>query len=191
MSDTRDRMLDAAASLIRRQGFEASSLSDILEASDAPRGSLYHHFPGGKDELILEATRRSVERLTRILEDVMEASGDPVEGMRAYIDGAAEELRRSDFGLGCPVASVVLDAPGAGTPLAELCREAVDGWERIYATHLIRAGLTEKRARSLATMIVATVEGAILLARARRDTGALDVAKCELCETIERALEGS
>lgn len=188
MSDTRDRMLDATESLIRQRGFAASSLSDILEAADAPRGSLYHHFPGGKDELVLEATRRSVDRLTRILEEVMEASGDPVAGMRAYVAGAARELRASAFGLGCPVASVVLDHPAADSPLAELCREALETWEAIYARHLEAAGLAREAARELATVIVASVEGAIIMARARRDTGPLEVVEERLAGAIGAAL---
>lgn len=188
MGGTRRRMLDAAAALIRERGYAASSLNDILEASDAPRGSLYHHFPGGKDELVLEATRQSVERLTAILESALAESGDPAAGLRAYLDGAAAELRASDYGLGCPVASVVLDNPTPGTPLAELCRDAFDTWTRTYATHLAAAGLTVERSETLATLIMSAVEGAILLARARRDTTPLDEVGAELTRSIETAV---
>jgi len=190
MSDTRDRMLEATASLIRRRGHEASSLSQILEAADAPRGSLYHHFPGGKDQLVLEATRASVDWLTDLLAQALAASADTTVGFRAYVDGAVEELRRSDYGLGCPVASVVLDNPATGSPLAELCREAVETWERMYADHLEAAGLDRERAGALASLMISAVEGAILVARARRTTEPLIVARDELSRLIESALAG-
>lgn len=188
MGETRERMLAAAEGLIRRRGYAASSLSDILAASDAPRGSLYHHFPGGKGELVVEATRRAVARLTVLLEAALGETGDPAAGLRAYLAGAAAELRASDYGLGCPVASVVLDGPAPGTALAELCEEAFDTWTRAYRGALEDAGLGADRAGSLATLIMASVEGAILLARARRDTAPLDVVGGELTRAIEAAL---
>lgn len=187
MGETRERMLTAAEALIRQRGYAASSLSDILEASAAPRGSLYHHFPGGKDELVLEATRRAVARLTGLLEAALAESGDPAVGLQAYLDGAAAELRASDYGLGCPVASVVLDSPDPGSALAELCQQAFDTWTRSYAGALEAAGLPPGRAGSLATLIMASVEGAILLARARRDTRPLAVVGEELTRAIEAA----
>lgn len=189
MAETRERMLDAAGALIRERGYAAASLSDILEASEAPRGSLYHHFPGGKDELVLEATRRSVDRLTSILDAALAGSADPAVGVRAYVEGAAAELEASEYGLGCPVASVVLDSPAPSSSLAELCQDAFETWTERYAAHLAATGLTEERAVSLATLIMSSVEGAILLARARRDTGPLEVVAGELTRAIHGAVQ--
>lgn len=188
MADTRERMLETASRELRRHGYEASSLKDILEASDAPRGSLYHHFPGGKDQLVYEATRRSVERITRALEETMAATKDPVAGVRAYVEAAAAELRRSDYAFGCPVAPVVLDDPPPDSSLAELCRATFDAWKETYAAHLTEAGVDPARVDSLAIMLVAAVEGGLLLARAHRDTGPLDAVADELAASMEAAL---
>lgn len=171
--DTRDRMISATSQLIRRHGYKGSSLNEVLTASDAPRGSLYHHFPGGKEQLVLEATRQGIERVTGALEQVMESSGDPRAGVRAYIEAIAAELLRTDYGFGCPVAPVVLDDPRRGSELAELCRDTFARWEEIYTRHLRLAGVAPVRAASLATTIIAAVEGAILMARAACDTAAL------------------
>lgn len=186
-SDTRDRMLQATSELVLRHGYKASSLNDVLEAASAPRGSLYHHFPGGKEQLVLEATRRGVERVTDALEVTMAASG-PIAGVRAYIDAIATELRGSDYGFGCPIAPVILDDPGADSELAELCRDTLRRWREIYAYHLEAAGADPSRSISLAIMIIAAVEGAILMARAERDATALDVVADDLAALIEGAL---
>lgn len=187
MADTRRRMVEATAALVRQRGYAGTSLSDILEASGAPRGSLYHHFPGGKDELVLEATRSGVGRLTRALDAAMAAADEPADGFSAYLDAAAAELAASDFALGCPVASVVLDDPAPDSALAAACTAAFEAWERIYARRLVDAGVPPERADELATLLVAGVEGALLLARARRDTEPLRSVKRELERAVRAA----
>lgn len=187
-TDTRERMVETAAALIARRGVEANSIGDILAASGAPRGSLYHHFPGGKGELVLEATRLAVGRITAAIEQVMAESRDPIAGVRGYLTAAGEELRDSDWTIGCPVAPVVLDDPEAGTPLADLCRDTFASWEQIFATHLEAAGLESVRAASLATVIVAAGEGALLMARTRRSLAPLDAVAEELAQLLGSAL---
>lgn len=184
---TRERMLDATAALLHRHGFHGASLNRILAESGAPRGSLYHHFPGGKEQLVLEATRRGVEQVTRALEEIM-TTGDPVASVRAFITAAAEELRLSGYVFGCPIAPIVLDLSGKPSPLAEVCREAVADWQRILREGLAAAGVATDRAASLAVTVVAAVEGALILARAERDTAPLDNIAQELAALIESAL---
>ncbi|MPZ98740.1 MAG: TetR family transcriptional regulator [Dehalococcoidia bacterium] len=188
-TDTRERMLETTARLVARQGYQGSSLGDILDACGAPRGSLYHHFPGGKAQLVLEATRLSVHRIDAAIEEILEASGDPVEAVRTYVGASAEELRESGYTFGCPVGPVVLDDPEADSPIAAFCRETFDGWERMFADHFAGSGIPAGRARSLATVIVASVEGALVMARARRDTTPLDAVAEELVRLIRGAIE--
>lgn len=186
-AETRDRMLDAATALLHRHGFHGTSLNGILAESGAPRGSLYYHFPGGKEELVLEATVRGVEQATAALEETMRG-GDPVAAVRSFIGVAGAELRDSGYVLGCPVAPIILDLAGEPSALVEVCRRAVVDWQRILREGLTAAGAVEGRAASLATTIVAAVEGALLLARAERDTAPLDTIALELGGLIESAL---
>lgn len=190
-SDTRERILAAAGRLIRRKGFRGTGLSEIIEESEAPRGSIYFHFPEGKEQIVREAMLAEVRRISEILISLTRESPGPVEAIRAYILGAAEELESSGFLFGCPVAPVILDLPEPDSSLADACREAVDEWCGIYTRSLEEAGVDEDRAASLATMAVASLEGGILLARARRDIGPLHRIADELEVLVRGALPSS
>jgi TetR/AcrR family transcriptional regulator, lmrAB and yxaGH operons repressor len=185
---TRERMLEATARLLHQRGYRGVSLNEILIESDAPRGSLYHHFPEGKDQLVQEAMLREVERIDRFLLDAFHEAADPVEGVRAYVGAAAEELRTSGFVLGCPVAPIILDSPEASSDLARACRKSIERWHQILRDRLRTAGLASHRAESLASLVVSAVEGALILARGRRDTAPLDAVQEELVALLSDAL---
>src|SRR5918997_215925 len=170
---TRDHMIETTASLVHRQGFHGTSLNEILLQSGAPRGSLYYHFPGGKEELVLEAARRGVANVTQLLKEVLTDSPDPADGVRAFVEAAAHMLRDSGFVFGCPVAPIILDSPESSA-LAEVCQEALEEWQQVFVEGLGSAGIEHGRAESLATMIVCGLEGGLVLARSRRDTKPLD-----------------
>jgi TetR/AcrR family transcriptional regulator, lmrAB and yxaGH operons repressor len=174
---------------VHQRGYRGVSLNDILTESDAPRGSLYHHFPKGKDQLVLAAMLREVERIDRFLLDAFHEAADPVEGVRAYVGAAAEELRSSGFVLGCPVAPVILDSPETSSDLARACQESLERWHQILRDRLRKAGLPSRRAESLAVLVVSSVEGALILARGRRDTAPLDRVQEELAAVVTDALK--
>src|SRR3954469_1568181 len=110
MSDTspRKRMIRSAALLIRERGVEATSFSDVLEHSGAPRGSIYHHFPGGKAQLVEEATRWAGDFIARAQIASLQ-DGDPVAAVDAAIARWRDVLGETDFAAGCPVAAVTVD----------------------------------------------------------------------------------
>jgi TetR/AcrR family transcriptional repressor of lmrAB and yxaGH operons len=188
--NTRERMIETTAGLVHRRGFHGTSLNEILEESDAPRGSLYYHFPGGKEELVLEATRQGVAMVTQVLKEVLTDSPDPADGVRAFIEAAANELRDSGYVFGCPVAPIVLDSPESSA-LAEVCQEALEEWHHVLVQGLGSAGIERGRAESLATMIVCGLEGGLILARARRDIAPLDAVAQELASMVRSALPRS
>jgi AcrR family transcriptional regulator len=188
--DTRERMIETTASLVHRRGFHGTSLNEILAESGAPRGSLYYHFPGGKEELVLEATRQGVAMVTQVLKEVLTDSRDPADGVRAFIEAAAHELRDSDYVFGCPVAPIVLDSPESSA-LAEVCQKALEEWQRVLVEGLGSAGIERGRAESLATVIVCGLEGGLILARARRDIAPLDAVAQELASMVRSALPRS
>jgi TetR/AcrR family transcriptional regulator, lmrAB and yxaGH operons repressor len=188
--DTRERMIETTAGLVHRRGFHGTSLNEILAESGAPRGSLYYHFPGGKEELVLEATRQGVARITQFLKEVFTEAPDAAEAVRAFIEAAAHELRDSGFVFGCPVAPIVLDSPESSV-LAETCREGLEEWQRVLVEGLGSEGIERGRAESLATMIVCGLEGGLILARARRDIAPLDAVAEELASMVQSALPRS
>jgi TetR/AcrR family transcriptional repressor of lmrAB and yxaGH operons len=188
--DTRERMIETTAALVHRRGFYGTSLNEILLESGAPRGSLYYHFPGGKEELVLEATRQGVAIVTQLLKEILTGSPDPADGVRAFVEAVAHELRDSGYVFGCPVVPIVLDSPESSA-LAEVCQEALEEWRCVLVQSLSSAGIEWGRAESLATMIVCAVEGGLMLARARRDIAPLGVVGEELASMVRSALPRS
>jgi TetR/AcrR family transcriptional repressor of lmrAB and yxaGH operons len=166
-------MLQSTAKLLQHRGYHGTSLSDILEASGAPRGSLYFHFPGGKDQIVLEATRASIDETTEWLRETLAETPSPATAVRQYLEAATGLLVESEYTFGCPVAPLILDA-NAGLPaLADLCRSAFETWTTLLEIAFTGAGMNPERAGSLALLVSATVEGGLLISRSYKLTGPL------------------
>ena len=131
--DTRTRMIETTARLLQHRGYYGTALSDILDASGAPRGSLYFHFPGGKDQLVVEATRATVDATTQALVGAINQAKNPAAAVRVYTEGAAELMRASDYTFGCPVAPVILDAEGGLKDLERALPADAPGLDRAAA----------------------------------------------------------
>lgn len=186
--DTRTRMIETTARLLQHRGYYGTSLNDILETSGAPRGSLYFHFPGGKDQLVLEATRAAVEEATHAMRESLAVAKTPAEGVRAFVEAAAGLMRRTDYTFGCPVAPVILDATGDLPELAEVCRKAFEDWVGMLQVAFASAGIPKARAHSLAILVESSIEGLLLIARAYRDCGPLMIVAAELERVVTEAL---
>ncbi|MGE0116491.1 MAG: TetR/AcrR family transcriptional regulator [Dongiaceae bacterium] len=186
--DTRVRLIETTARLLQHRGYHGTSLSDILEASGAPRGSLYFHFPGGKDQLAIEATRAAAEQATRELEEALARARSPAAGVRAYVEAAGRIMRETDYTFGCPVAPVILDAAGGVDELGELCRRTLETWTEMLRRAFAEAGVPARRARALALLVVSAIEGLLVIARAYRDCGPLTTVAMELEALVEAAL---
>jgi AcrR family transcriptional regulator len=169
-------MIRATVDLLRERGYSGTSLGDVLVRSGGPRGSIYHHFPGGKQELVTEALKRYAAGIRRRIAAVAE-TGTALEVVRALVGAMRDGLRASDYSVGCAIAGVVLDpAPELLPPAAE----ALAQWREVIVTALVRDGFAPVRARRLATLVLAAFEGAIILSRAQRDTSPLDAVEQEL-----------
>lgn len=165
---TRDRIIEAASALFMRQGLTASGLKQIAHASGAPIGSLYHFFPGGKDELAAETLRASGAAYQVLVEAVFDAQPDIVSGVRACFEGAAAALVQSDYTDACPIATVALEVASSDEGLRTVTADVFDGWMRAARRRLENAGITPSRAAELATTLIAALEGGFLLSRAAR-----------------------
>jgi AcrR family transcriptional regulator len=173
--DSREKMILAAQELLSERGYAGTSFGDVIERSGAPRGSIYHHFPGGKQQLVTEAVQRYAAGVLAAIAKADEA-GSSVDTVRVFVDVVRRGLRASDFRLGCAIAGVVLDATPSDVELLALTSAAFQGWRVRLAGAFRRDGATEAQARRLATLVVASVEGAMMLARAERDvTPVVDV----------------
>ncbi|ESZ07542.1 MULTISPECIES: TetR/AcrR family transcriptional regulator [unclassified Mesorhizobium] len=187
-NDTRTRILETTGLLLRQRGYHGTSLNDILGASGAPRGSLYFHFPGGKDQLVIEVTRNSVADVTKRLGEALAAESDPAVAVHHIYQSVGRMLEDNDFSLGCPIAPVVLDSPPDVPELAELCRSAFEQWIGLLRQAFVRAGVPERRAHALALLVESSLEGLMVIARATRDRGPVLVVADEVAALVEQAV---
>ncbi len=172
--DPRQRLISTAADLLRRRGLSSTSIRELSKCAKAPLGSTYHYFPGGKPQLIGEAVTHTGQHIGKLLAQALAAG--PVAGIEAFLANWRSILIESEFKAGCPVIAVAADdssGEGEGLPLAAAA-EALQNWERLIAQSLTGAGMAEADASATATLIIAAVEGAILLCRAAQSITPFD-----------------
>ncbi|SGJ45654.1 Conserved membrane protein of uncharacterised function [Mycobacterium tuberculosis] len=181
MQGPRERMVVSAALLIRERGAHATAISDVLQHSGAPRGSAYHYFPGGRTQLLCEAVDYAGEHVAAMIN---EAEGG-LELLDALIDKYRQQLLSTDFRAGCPIAAVSVEAGDEQdrermAPVIARAAAVFDRWSDLTAQRFIADGIPPDRAHELAVLATSTLEGAILLARVRRDLTPLDLVHRQL-----------
>ena len=185
---TRERIIQASSALFMERGYSASGLKQISAASDAPIGSLYHFFPGGKEELAAETLRTSGAAYQALVEAVFDDAPDIVTGVRECFAGAAEVLRATDYADACPIATVALEVASSDESLRLVTAGIFESWLDSATERLGRAGIEPARARELATVLVAALEGGFLLSRAAKDTTAMDAIGAAMVDLVSAAL---
>jgi AcrR family transcriptional regulator len=188
MNATRQRIVDTSAELLRRQGYTATGIKQIVAEAEAPFGSVYHHFPGGKEQLGAEAIRVSGALYEQLLPAVFDPAPDLPSGVRAFFTGAAEHVRETAYADACPIATVALEVSSSSEPMREACAEVFERWISAGSERFAAAGLTRHRARELALGMFSALEGAFILVRATRNTEALAVAGELTAQAVEAAL---
>src|SRR5436309_898577 len=163
---TKERILDTTAELFRRHGYTGTGLKQIVAEANAPFGSIYHHFPGGKEQLGGEVIRRSGRMYFELFELIMDNADDYVGGVGDFFAGAALTLEATDYADACPIATVALEVASTNEPLREATAEVFSSWVDGAAARGVAAGVEPERAREAAIFIIAALEGAFVLCRA-------------------------
>jgi AcrR family transcriptional regulator len=190
MRSPRERMVVSAALLIRERGAHATAISDVLEHSGAPRGSAYHYFPGGRTQLLCEAVDYAGEHVGAI---ITEAEGG-LELLDTLIDKYRRQLLDSDFRAGCPIAAVSVEAGEEQdqermAPVIERAAAVFDRWTELIAQRFLADGIPPDQAGELAVLATSAIEGALLLARVRRDLAPLDLVHRQLRNSLQAAVQ--
>jgi len=172
-ANTRERILRTAVGLFQRQGYHATGLNQVLADAKAPKGSLYFHFPRGKEQLAAAAVVTGGAELADELRVALADSAGPADGLAAVARILGSRLTESGFRAGSPVATVALDAAGDSEPIRAACARAYSSWGELLAGRLDAWGVPEQHRESLATTVIAALEGALLLARVKRDLAPL------------------
>ncbi|MCV7408243.1 TetR family transcriptional regulator [Mycobacterium florentinum] len=186
-SDSKDRMIVAARRLFREHGYFGTALSDVVAQSSAPRGSLYFHFPGGKEELATEvALAHSADAIAHI-NRAAGTTSTAAELIAAFLGRPRDEIMASDYREGCAVAPIVIESTPASAQLTDTARRGFQDVVATLAARLAEKGLPETRARQLALNAVTAMEGALILSRALRSPEPFDAAIAELTASADAA----
>jgi AcrR family transcriptional regulator len=185
-------MVRSAAQLIRLQGVSGTGLREIVAEAEAPRGSLQHYFPGGKEELVSEALRWmggvATRRVRRHLADL--PSRTPGALLAAVIEDWRVDLTREGFAAGCPLVAAAADGAASSAGLRDVLSQAFADWVEAIRGALVDLGLPVERASGLANLVVSALEGAIVLCRVRLELGPLDALEAELGPVLDAARPG-
>ena len=175
-----------AARLFHRQGYHGTGLAQVLAESGAPKGSFYFHFPGGKEQLAVEAVRASSATVEALITHAADRARDAPDVVRRAGRAIARWLEESNFEQGCAVATLAAEAAGTSTPIREACENAYDRWRALFAEAMCEGGVSAAPASELATMTVAAIEGATLIARTERRADALRTVTAILEEQVRQ-----
>jgi AcrR family transcriptional regulator len=187
-AETKDRIVQQSAELFRRQGFAGTGVKQIVAEASAPFGSLYHFFPGGKEQLGEEVIRWSGGIYGLLIDAFFKPGEDPVAATRDFFAAAAVSVRESDYADACPIATVALEVSSTNEPMRQACADVFNGWVEGAAERLVGCGLSRKRSRALALSMIASLEGAFVLSRALRSTEPIEVAGAAVTAEVREAM---
>jgi TetR/AcrR family transcriptional repressor of lmrAB and yxaGH operons len=176
MKTARDQIIETTCELLELQGYHATGLNQIIEESGSPRGSLYHYFPGGKEELAAESVRRVGQIVLERIRDNLGAVDDPAEAVETFVRRIAAAVEQSGFRAGGPITTVALETASSSERLREECQRIYAGWQAAFADKLVSSGIDEARAGRLAQVIIGSIEGGIILCRTQRSRTPLEAA---------------
>ena len=180
-SDARQRVVSAAAEMLARHGLNATSIRETAKRANAPFGSTYHHFPGGKHQVVVEAVRFAGKRVSDSLDQQLQAGA--AAGVGGFLRAWRDMLVQSGFRIGCPVMAAVEEpVEDIAEDVLQAAAQVLDDWIGRLAVSLEAQGRDRTSAISVATLIVASLEGAIVLCRAQRSIAAFD----QICEQLDR-----
>lgn len=184
---TKQRILDVTAEMFRRYGYTGTGLKQIVTNANAAFGSLYHFFPNGKEELGDAVIRRSGQMYQELVEAVLDAAPNPVQGVRDMFDGAAAVLRETDYADACPIATIALEVANSNETLRQATADVFESWLASGTERFAAAGIPRRKARELTMLVIELLEGAFLLSRATRTTQPMDVAGAAAVAAVRAA----
>lgn len=186
-SGTRARIQSAATVLFRRHGYAATGLKRIAAEADAPFGSIYHFFPGGKQQLAEDAIRTSGAEYGRMVLALLDSVSDPEESLVRAFEAAAGDLAAADYADACPIGTVALEVASSNDVLRVATAEVFEEWVGMATGWFGQWVDDPKAAQSLAYSLVMLLEGAFMLSRAARDPEPLRVAGRSMAALVRAA----
>jgi len=184
--ETRARLIETTADLITRQGYHATGLNQITQVSGTPMGSLYHHFKGGKDELVVAAMYANGDVIANALTLVFSSTTDLSTAIQATIDFLINQFETTKFQKGCPIATVALEEAANNDLIQAAAQSIYQSWRTQITTFLIQLGYDTEQAASIAFLTLTVIEGALIFSRAERSSAPLKQAASTLITLLQK-----
>lgn len=184
-SQSRQQIVKAAQILLRRQGYQGTGLAQIIEASGAPRGSVYFLFPGGKEQIAVEAVAASAAEVNLMIAAAFDSASSLTQWIHLMVEHLATPLQNTGYADGCPITTITLDSVPRSQPLTNAVRHAYDMWLATLARGLTLHAVPDAEARSVALFILTCLEGAMALCRAYKSTTALTEAESHILALLK------
>ncbi|MEH1125685.1 TetR/AcrR family transcriptional regulator [Micromonospora sp. CPCC 206061] len=181
---TRERIVRTASRLMQRQGYDGTGIKQISQEADATLGSVYHFFPGGKQELAVEAIRHGDQEFAAFLTQILNSVPDPAEAIESAANTLARDMRRTDWVDGCPVTATALGTSTRAPDIQHAAAEAFARWRALVEAKLREAGIDGPHAHDLAHTVISTLEGAELASQVSRNETPLRLAGTHLAQLI-------
>ena len=181
----RQSIVDASVTLFRRNGYAGTGLNDIVEASGAPKGSLYHYFPAGKSSIAAAAVEEAGRRVAETVAKLAQETSSTGELLKAHARLLAGWLRKSGFRDGCPITTVLLELAPRDRTVTQAGRDAYAARLDIICAKLVADRFPPARAARLAGLCVSAIQGALIQARVERSGGPIEIAADELARMLD------
>ncbi len=186
--DTRKRLLVTMSKLMRRQGFNATGVSQVIKESGVPKGSLYYHFRAGKVELAASAVELANERIIATLKKISDLVTGPVEAIELFCHFYIEEMSRGNYQRGCPIATVTLETAATVDQIQQACETGFNQMVKLISAMLHTRDVKYSQAQELAVLTISAIEGALIMCKAQRSTEPLKIVKNNLRKQLEDAI---
>lgn len=166
--NTKDEIIQAAARLMQEKGYVGTGLNDIIQQSGAPRGSIYYHFPNGKEQIALEAVRWTKEIVTNFICEELSKYEDALTAIQEFVLDSSKRFEENRYFAGVPISALILETSSTSENLRAACEEAFEAWSQVFTKKLQKCGYEAEIARKLGGVINTMIQGALVVALASK-----------------------
>lgn len=179
---TKEKLIDVTSKLIREKGIAATGIAELVELSEITKGSIYHHFPGGKDELIISSLHNFKNLMSAAFKESMKGKSTVKSGLVAILDYYIASLEKSNFKRGCPIAIIAIESSGNNKSINNACKEVMNYWIENLTSYFKYKG--SNAGKHEATEFITRLEGALIMSQIYNDTKPLSILKKQITTII-------
>jgi TetR/AcrR family transcriptional repressor of lmrAB and yxaGH operons len=191
MPNTREQIILATCTLLEKQGYPATGINEIVKVSEAPKGSLYHYFPEGKEQIVSEAVLYAGKIIVERMRGELEKFDNPIQALYEYILRLAGKVEEKNFSAGNPLTIVAVEAAGSSERISQACREVYAQMQLVLKEKMVCCGLSEAEAADRAQLTLASLEGSIILSRVYRTADPLRTLANHLKDSLSESQDTS